>query len=596
MKKTILIQSFAIVAFIAGAMLVTSGVHAQNINTIAGVGTSGFTGDGGAATAAHLRNPVNARFDAAGNLYFADYNNHRIRKTDVAGVITTIAGTGAPAFSGDGGAATAAAFNNPIGLAVDASGNIYVADRNNNRIRKISAAGIITTVAGTGGIAYTGDGGAATAATLNYPTGINVDAAGNVYIADENNNVIRKITVSSGNISTVAGTGTAGFSGDLGAATSAKLDHPKDVYVNGTGEIFIADFNNHRIRRVNTSGNISTFAGVGIPGFSGDGGAAMSAQLDHPLYVWGDTATGDLFITDSWNNRVRKINAAGNITTIAGNGTYGFSGDGAAATAAKIANPSVTTDASGTIYLCDEGNHRIRKITPAPPSLSGFQFVCDGGDTTIFVSTVTGGTWSSSDVSIATVDAAGIITGVAPGSATISYIATSGVGTRPVSVSATPAISGTYSVCVGATTALSASIPGGFWASLSSATATVDASGLVTGVAADTVSIGYVIVSTGCYAIEIVTVDPCIPTNVEPVAGSSISIFPNPASENIIMELPCRGMEVIITDVLGKQVFSEKNTLAKNISCDVSTFPSGNYIVKAMGDGRVFRSIIVVQR
>lgn len=596
MKKTILMQSFVIAAFIAVALLVASSVHAQNINTIAGVGTSGFTGDGGAATAAHLRNPVSAKFDAVGNLYFADYNNHRIRKIDVAGVITTIAGTGAPSFSGDGGAATAATFNNPIGLAVDASGNIYVADRNNNRIRKISSAGVVTTVAGTGGATYTGDGGAATAATLNYPTGINVDGAGNVYIADENNHAIRKITVSSGNISTVAGTGTAGFSGDLGAATSAKLDHPKDVYVNATGEIFIADYNNNRIRSVNTSGNITTFAGVGIPGFSGDGGAAMSAQLNHPLYIWGDTATGDLLITDSWNNRVRKINATGSISTIAGNGTYGFSGDGGAATAAKIANPSVTTDASGTIYLCDEGNHRIRKITPVPPSLSGYQFVCDGGDTTIFVSTVTGGTWSSSDVSIAAVDAAGIITGVAPGSAAISYTAASGVGTRLVTVSATPSVSGTYSVCVGATTALSASLPGGIWASLSTATATIDASGLVTGVAADTVSIGYIMPSTGCYAIKIVTVDPCIPTAVTEIGTPSMNIFPNPASENIVIDLPTAGMEVEITDVLGKTVFSNKSVAAKAAYCDISSFPAGNYVVKATGSGHVYRAKIVVQR
>ncbi|MBX2906864.1 MAG: T9SS type A sorting domain-containing protein [Taibaiella sp.] len=596
MKKTILKKTIAAAGFIAGALLVTSGVHAQIINTIAGDGVAGFAGDGGPATAARLRNPINGKFDATGNYYFADYNNHRIRKINTSGVISTVAGTGAPSFSGDGGAATAAGLNSPVGVAVDGSGNVYFSDRANTRIRMISASGTITTVAGTGGVGYTGDGGAATAATLNYPGGINVDASGNVYFADESNNVVRKITVSTGVISTVAGNGTAGYSGDLGAATSAKLDHPKDVVVKPTGEIYIADYANSRIRRVNSSGNIATVVGTGTAGFSGDGGSALSAQINHPLYVWADTASGDLLFTDAWNNRVRKVNAAGTISTIAGNGTYGYSGDAGAATAAKIANPSVTTDASGAIYLCDEGNDRIRKITPAPPSLSGFQFVCDAGDTTIFVSTVSGGTWSSSDVTIATVDAAGIITGVAPGSALISYTASSGVGTRFVTVSATPAISGTYSVCVGATTALSASIPGGVWASLSTATATVDASGLVTGVAADTVSIGYIMTSTACYAVKIVTVDPCIPTSVETVDASSMEVYPNPASESIVINLPANGMDLVVTDVLGKLVFSKKSVVGKTLNCDLSPFPSGNYVVKAMGNGLVYRKKIVVQK
>lgn len=592
MKKNVLTWSFGAVAFIAASLLVTAGTHAQIINTIAGVGTAGFSGDGAAATAANLRNPTNAKFDGAGNLYFADYNNHRIRKIDASGVITTIAGTGAASFSGDGGAATAATFNNPIGVALDAAGNIYVSDRNNNRIRKISTTGTISTVAGTGGIAYTGDGGAATAATLNYPTGINVDGAGNVYIADEINNVIRKITVSSGIISTVAGTGTAGYSGDLGAATSAKLDHPKDVYVNTAGELFIADMNNNRIRRVNTSGNIGTIAGDGTAGFSGDGSTAITARLNHPLYVWGDTATGDLYITDSWNNRVRKISASGTISTIAGNGIYGFSGDGGAATAAKIANPSVTTDASGNVYLCDEGNHRIRKITPAPPALSGNQFVCDGGDTTIFVSTVSGGSWSSSDVAIATVDAAGIISGVAPGSAVISYTASSGVGTRFVTVSATPSISGTYSVCVGATTALAASISGGIWASMSTATATVDASGLVTGVAADTVSIGYIMMSTGCYAAQVVTVDACAPTSVAAAQKDVLNIYPNPATNNLTIELPGSEMIVSIVNMLGQEVVTRDSNGNKTLKIDMSAWPCGNYMVRAVGNGMHYRAQI----
>jgi trimeric autotransporter adhesin len=592
MKSKILTWSVAAAAFVAASLLVSSGTHAQIINTIAGSGASGFSGDGGPATAAMLQNPLSGKFDAAGNLYFADYNNHRIRKIDASGVITTIAGTGVSSFSGDGGAATAATLSNPVGLAIDASGNIYVSDRNNNRIRMISSAGVISTVAGTGTASYTGDGGAATAATLYYPGGINTDASGNVYFADESNNVVRKITVTTGVISTVAGTGTAGFSGDLGAATAAKLNHPKDVVIKSTGEIYIADYDNNRIRRINTSGTIGTVVGTGTAGFSGDGGSSLTAQVSHPLYVWADATTGDLLFTDSWNNRVRKVNTAGSISTIAGNGTYGFSGDGGAATAAKIANPSVTTDASGNVYLCDEGNDRIRKITPAPPALSGNQFVCDGGDTTIFVSTVSGGSWSSSDVAIATVDAAGIISGVAPGSAVISYTAPSGVGTRFVTVSATPSISGTYSVCVGATTALSASIPGGVWASISTATATVDASGVVTGVAADTVSIGYIMMSTGCYAVQVVTVDACAPTSVAAVQKDVLNIYPNPVTNNLTIELPGSEMNVSIVNMLGQEVVTRDSNGSKTLKIDMSAWPCGNYIVRAVGNGMHYRAQI----
>jgi len=595
MKKKAFTIAIGSIAFITATLLVSLGVKAQVINTIAGTGTGSFGGDGGAATAAQLRNPNSTKFDAAGNMYIADYNNHRIRKIDASGIISTIAGTGGASFSGDGGAATAAVLNSPVAVAVDGSGNVYFSDRVNNRIRKINTSGIISTVAGTGAASYTGDGGAATAATLNYPGGLNTDASGNVYIADENNNVIRKITVSTGIITTVAGTGTGGFSGDGGSATTAKLNHPKDVFVNATGELYIADYTNHRIRRVNAAGTIATFAGTGVGGFSGDGGTCFSAQLYYPTSLWID-ATGVMLLTDSWNNRVRQINTGFIITTIAGMGSYSFSGDGGAATAAGLKIGSVVADAAGNIYISDDGNHRIRKITPAPPVVSGNYYVCDGGDTTQFSSTVTGGTWSSSDATIATVDAAGIVTGVATGSASISYTASSGgVGTWPVTVSATPAISGTPTVCIAATTTLSASIPGGFWGSLSAATATVNTSGLVTGIAADTVTVGYVM-TTGCYARTIVTVDACTPTDISASHASrdEMNIYPNPSNASFTISMPLTANAALtITDMIGSIVYSKP---INGTSITVTNMPPGNYYVKLTSQERTYGARITVMK
>ena len=300
--------------------------------------------------------------DGAGNLYIADFNNHRIRKVNSAGVISTVAGTGTAGFSGDGGAATAAQLRNPQDVALDAAGNLYIVDTGDHRIRKVNSAGVISTVAGSGAQGFSGDGGAATAAQLNQPRGVALDGAGNLYIADWANHRIRKVDVSSGNISTVAGTGTAGFSGDGGAATSAQLDNPYGVAVDGASNLYIADENNNRIRKVNSSGNISTVAGTGTAGFSGDGGAATSAQLDNPYVVALDGA-GNLYIADGGNHRIRKVNSAGVISTVAGSGAQGFGGDGGAATAALLNFPiDVAPDALGNLYIAEWVNNRIRKV------------------------------------------------------------------------------------------------------------------------------------------------------------------------------------------------------------------------------------------
>jgi PKD repeat protein len=339
------------------------GVTGSNtITTIAGTGTPGFVGEGGQATSAQLNSPGGVAVDVQGNVYISEYNNNRIRKVS-GGIITTVAGTGTAGPLGDGGQATSAQLNNPSDVAVDAQGNLYIADTQNHKIRKVSG-GIITTVAGTGTAGPLGDGGQATSAQLNKPSDVAVDAQGNLYIADYNNNRIRK--VSGGIITTVAGTGTAGPLGDGGQATSAQLNDPEGVAVDAQGDLYIADAGNHKIRKV-SGGVITTVAGTGTAGFFGDGGQATSAQLQFPDGVEAD-AQGNLYIADTSNSRVRKV-SGGVITTVAGTGVASFSGDGGPASAAALKFPyHVGLDAVGSVYIADTGNHRVRKIANAPPA------------------------------------------------------------------------------------------------------------------------------------------------------------------------------------------------------------------------------------
>jgi len=341
------------------------------ITTVAGNGVNGFSGDGGPATSAEFNLPEGVAVDASGNLFIADFGNNRIREVSASGIITTVAGNGSQGFSGDGGLATSASLNQPTDVAVDASGNLFIADDYNNRIRKVSASGIVTTVAGNGAQGFSGDGGPATSAELYYPNGVAVDASGNLFIAEGGNDRIRKVSAS-GIITTVAGNGTYGFSGDGGPATSASLYVPIDVAVDASENLFIADFDNLRIRKVSASGIITTVVGNGTQGFSGDGGPATSAELYHPTGAVVDVS-GNLFIADTYNNRIRKVSASGIITTVAGDGIQGFSGDGGPATSAELNQPGrLAVDVSGNLFIPD-GN-RIREVsasasTNATPTL-----------------------------------------------------------------------------------------------------------------------------------------------------------------------------------------------------------------------------------
>ena len=358
----------SLLAFGRGAVPASAQIAIPGPGIINTIGGRAFdSGNGAAATKAQLNQPSGVAVDAAGNLYIADSWNDVVHKvTASTGIITTIAGNGVTGYGGDGGIATEASLYSPADVAVDASGNIYIADYLNCRIRKVTVAtNIITTVAGSGVCAFSGDGGAAISAELNGPNSVAVDSSGNVYIADYNNSRIRKITVSTGVISTIAGTGTGGYSADGGAATSAEINYPMGVALDSSNNVYIADTNNYRIRKITvSSGVITTVAGNGTGGFSGDGGAATSAELYFPEGVSIDKS-GNVFIADADNSRVRKVTAStGVISTVAGNGSVLFSGDGGAATGAGIGIDSdVAVDGSGNVFIAEPGDGRIRKVT-----------------------------------------------------------------------------------------------------------------------------------------------------------------------------------------------------------------------------------------
>lgn len=337
------------------------------IEIVAGAGPWGFSGDGGSATDARLWAVRGLALDSKGNLFVADTWNQRVRKVSPAGIITTVAGSGpvgpgAGRFSGDGGPATQAALNWPQGVAVDSAGNLFVAEWRNHRVRRVSPDGKIATVAGTGKQGFSGDGGPATAAALSGPSGLAVDRGGNLYIADFHNGRVRKVSAN-GMIATVAGGGTAD-PGDGGPATAAVLPTPAGLAVDRTGNLFVTSPSSHRVRKVSPNGTITTVAGSSpgggrAGGFSGDGGPATKAQLNSPDAVAVDRV-GNLYISDNGNHRVRKVSPDGTITTVAGGGTRGLV-DGIAATAATLDPFGVVVDPEGNLLVADNSN-RILKV------------------------------------------------------------------------------------------------------------------------------------------------------------------------------------------------------------------------------------------
>lgn len=352
-----------------------TGDQSYTISTHAGSGIYGYNGDNGPATDARMRQISDVARDKDGNVYIADINSRVVRRVGTNGIITTIAGIGAGGNTGDGNQATSATFSAPSGVVVDSKGNIYVADRDNNRVRIISN-GVINNFAGSsaGTAGSTGDGGNATSARLRQPRGLAVDKDDNLYIADSGNHRIRKVDAVTKVITTVAGNGVPGFSGDGENALTANFNLPVDVAVDATGDLYIADSFNHRIRKVVKATQLmSTVAGTGTGGFTGDNGPATSARLNNPSSIAVDCG-GNLYIADAWNNRVRRVTRSSNtIRTIAGMNQAGFSGDGGPATDASLSQPvAVAIDENGnTVFVADFGNQRVRKLTggnvPPPP-------------------------------------------------------------------------------------------------------------------------------------------------------------------------------------------------------------------------------------
>ena len=364
-RRLIVPLILAVLAFAVATALAAT----NTIETVAGNGTAGASGDDGPATSASISFPTEIVPIAGGGFYIVENGNTRVRKVAADGTITPVAGT-SPGFSGDGGPATSAQMSAPGGMAITPDNRLLIADANNNRIRAVSPGGTMSTVAGGGG--SFGDGGAATSAQLNFPYDVAAASDGSYLIADLDNHRIRKVD-SSNVITTVAGT-SGGFSGDGGPAVSAKLFKPAGVALAGGGAFLIADTENNRIRRVAADGAITTVAGTGIPGYTGDGGPATAARLDGPWRV-APASDGSFLIADRDNSVIRRVAADGTITTVAGDGTQGYTGDGGPASAARLNRPvgvAITDD--NDFLIADTYNHRVRRIdagdpapTPTPP-------------------------------------------------------------------------------------------------------------------------------------------------------------------------------------------------------------------------------------
>ena len=449
------------------------------ISTYAGNGTRGFA-DASSATGGELAGPARAALDSGGSLYIADQGNQRIRQVQPSGSISTIAGNGTAGYSGDGHAAISAELYNPFGVIVDGSGNYYIADTYNDVVRKVTSGATISTIAGINdeGPGYSGDGGAATSAQLFQPSGLALDSSGNLYIADTANDVIRMVT-SGGTITTIAGNNQQTYAGDGGPAVKAGLNSPSAVAVDSAGNIYIADSGNHRIRKI-SNGIITTVAGTGTAGFSGDGGPAIAAKLNRPLDVAVDSS-GNLYIADNLNSRIRVVLASGAIETIAGNGSFGYTGDGGAAKSGALNFPTgVAVSPSGKIYVADSQNNVIRLLTPmvnsAAPSINSggviqagsfgaSSSVAPGSWIEIYGTSLasTTRTWASTDFKngVGPSTLAGTTVTIGGQAAFLSYVSGNqidaqipsniGTGAQSITVATSAGISSSYPITVNAT-------------------------------------------------------------------------------------------------------------------------------------------------
>lgn len=633
--RSIINSAVLVTFFIATNALAQPGI----ISTAAGTGIGGYSGDGGPATAAQLNHPGQITADASGNIYIAELNNNVIRKISISGIISTVAGTGVAGYSGDGGPATAAKLNSPYGIAIDGAGNLYIGDFNNQRVRKVNTSGIISTVAGTGTGGYGGDGGPAAAATLWNPGFLNVDGTGNVYVCDNQNQRVRKINVATGIITTVAGNGTAGYSGDGGPATSARLSYPNGIFIDGVGIMYIGDASNNVIRKVNSSGIISTIAGTGVAGYSGDGGPATAAMLNLSSNLYVDAA-GNILFADTYNERVRKINTSGIITTIAGTGVAGYSGDGGLATAAQLNRPDgVVIAPSGKIYISEGYNNRIRVIGPNnTPSFSAGATaslgLCESASATSINSLL-----AATDVDAGQTLAWSTVTAPAHGMLVAAYTTTSTGGTvTPAGLSYTPTagysgtdiftvkvtdgiasdtitiyvavdplpnagvISGIDSVCPGHHVTLSETVAGGIWSCSNMTVTAITFGGVVTGIVPGRDTIIYTVINScgivsAILPFKVRSYTACH-TGVVDLAHTDINIFPNPSNGTLHVFVPSAAqqtVQIFVTNMLGQKV-TEKIVRANGDNTIELDVAPGIYVMDILvGDERYSRKITITR-
>ncbi len=616
--------------------LLFSGVatKAQIINTVAGNGTVGYSGDGGIATTAQLNIIADVAVTPDGGFLITDILNMRLRKVNAGGIITTIAGNGTATITGDGGPATLAGIGNAFRyVCTDATGNIYISQP--GRIRRIDPSGIITTIAGTGTSGYSTDGFPATSVQIGNISSLATDASGAVYFVENEYFRVRKI--SGGILTTVAGNGTGANTGDGGPATSASL-RPLGVAIDGTGNIYISVVgliatSYSYIRKVNTAGIINTIAGTGTTGYSGDGGPALSADISFAGGLCTEAA-GNIYFADN-THHVRKINTTGIISTIAGTGIAGFAGDGCRPEAALLYNPvEVAIDTNNVIYIVDQSNYRIRSISAGnTPVFTGgsFQFmgackgVATGIDTLLSVSDADAGqtiNWAGlllpahgslfATYSGSVTTPAGLYYSAAAGytgADTFSVVATDCAGaadttTLYVTVTDTliaPTITGADTVCEGNTTTLTGSAAGGYWNSSNSALATISSSGVVTGIAAGAVVMTYTRANScgaasGTHSMSVRSAAGCAAGIDELPEYAAVKIWPNPTTNGILHLLIAGNAsspaQITITGTDGKTVYRSHCETGKEIMVQLA---AGIYVVQTTTSVSATHTIVTVE-